>query len=138
MAATFKVTVFNARIVSIIQTGDGNRWIRDKAKSIENRARAIAPRRTGTLASSHVTLPTSGTNQYQKRYRVSAQAPYALFVHEGTGIYGPRHTPVVTGGWMKLPGRNPNPNRVGRTTVIRSHRGQRANNWLERAAREVL
>lgn len=127
----YRVVIHDQRIVSLIQTGDGDRWLHSKAKQIEHRARVIAPRRTGRLASSHVTLPTTGTNQYAKRYRVSAQAYYARYVHEGTG--------GMPGRWAKLPGRNPNPVRAtGKGTVIWSPKGQRANPWLARAARDVV
>lgn len=141
MATAYRVTVFRDRIVSLIQVGDGDRWTHKKAKQIEMRARAIAPRRTGRLSASHVTLPTIGSNQYAKRYRVSAQAYYAQWVHGGTGIYGPLRRPITApNGWMKIPGKNPSPNRVvGRHgTVVESHRGQRPKPWLERAALEVL
>ena len=123
---SYRVQVLNSRIITIVQTGDGARWTRDKAKQTERTARTIAPKRTGRLASSHVTLPTRGSNQYHKVYRVSAQAPYSRFVHEGT--HGP-----ITGrnGWVKIPaGRS----RTGRAVITRSVRGQRPNPWLARAA----
>lgn len=136
----YRVTVHRRNIVTLVQVGELNRWTRDKAKEIEHRARAIAPVRTGRLRDSHVTLPTTGTNQYHKVYRISALAPYAGYVHGGTGIYGPKGAPVYIGRPMKIPGRNPNLNRVqGRSgTVIWSHKGQRGNNWLERAAEQVM
>lgn len=130
----YNVVIYQERVVSLIQRGDGARWIHSKAKAIESTARAIAPKRTGRLAASHVTLPTRGTNRYQKLYRVSAQSYYAAWVHGGTGpwIY-PKN-----GRWLVLPGRNPNPGRTqgaGERTVVRSVRGQRPNPWLLRAAR---
>lgn len=138
MAAIYRVTVLNGRIISLIQTGDGDRWTRDKAKAIEVRARIIAPKRSGRLAASHVTLPTAGSNQYQKRYRVSAMAPYGHYVHGGTGIYGPTGRRIVsTKGMGPLPGaRGREPGR--RPTYIFYSKGQRANPWLERAAAQVL
>jgi len=136
MAAGYKVTIFNGRIVSLIQTGDGKRWLHSKAKGVEASARRLAPKRSGRLAASHVTLPTQGTNQYHKRYRVSAQAYYAKWVHEGTGIYGPYGVPVRTGRLMRIPGPSPRILRRNRKgpTLVRSHRGQRSNPWLLRAA----
>lgn len=133
MVSTYRVTVYRPRIVSIIQTGDGDRWTRDKAKQIENRARILAPKRTGRLAASHVTLPTTGSNQYQKVYRVSAMAPYGAFVHGGTGVYGPRGMEIVAPTGMAIPAGGGR-----RARVIYSSRGQRANPWLERAADQVL
>ncbi|QNL30001.1 hypothetical protein SEA_WHEELIE_32 [Microbacterium phage Wheelie] len=131
---SYRVQVYETRWVGIIQTGDGDRWIHGKAKRIEQRARIRAPKRSGRLASSHVTLPTTGSNQYQKRYRISAMAPYAHFVHGGTGIYGPAHRPIVR--IMSIPAsaqRAPYGPRV-----IRHSRGQRPQPWLEQAARDVL
>lgn len=126
---TYHVQVLDSRIITIVQAGDGARWTRDKAKQIERRARLIAPKRTGRLASSHVTLPTRGSNQYHKVYRVSAQAPYSRFVHEGT--HGP-----ITGrnGWVKIPAGRTGAPLAARTRVMRSVRGQRPNPWLARAA----
>lgn len=133
----YRVTVYEARWASVIQVGEGDRWTRGKAKQIERRARIRAPKRTQRLAASHVTLPTRGSNQFVKRYRISATAYYAHFVHGGTGIYGPRGMPVRTGGRMRLPGANPN--RPGaKSTVIRMHRGQRPQPWLAQAARDVI
>lgn len=130
----YRVTVYESRWVSIVQTGDGDRWIHSKAKAIENRARIIAPKRSGRLAASHVTLPTTGTNQYVKRYRVSAMAPYAHYVHGGTGIYGPLGRPIVK--LMSIPASGQRPPYQG-PTVIRHSRGQRPQPWLEQAGRQV-
>lgn len=123
---SYRVQVINSRIISIVQTGDGARWTHGKAKEIERMARLLAPKRTGRLAASHVTLPTRGSNQYHKVYRVSAQAYYSRYVHDGT--HGP-----ITGrnGWVKIPAARA---RGSRTVVVRSVRGQRANPWLARAA----
>lgn len=135
--APYKVTIFNNRIISLIQTGDGDRWTHSTARRIEQVARATAPSRTGRLIASHVTLPTVGSNAYVKRYRVSAQAPYAIYPHEGTGIFGPKHKRVSIGKWMKIPGRV---TRIGSkgNTVIWSHKGQPAKKWLELAAEAVV
>lgn len=153
MASFYKVTVYNGRIISLIQVGDGARWTHRQAKNIERVARVIAPKRTGRLAGSHVTLPTSGSNQYQKRYRISAMAPYAIYPHEGTGIYGPKRRRVSIGKPMgPIPGyvrlrRSGAPAdgawagtrfaRKGRV-YLKSHKGQPAKKWLERAARIAL
>lgn len=132
MAETYRVTVLNSRIITVIQSGDGDRWTRGKAKAIEARARILAPKRSGHLAASHVTLPTTGSNAYQKRYRVSAQARYSVFVHEGTGIYGPRHRMIIAPRGMKIPA-----GRGRRAAVIFASRGQRPQPWLAQAASQV-
>lgn len=118
-----------------MQTGDGDRWIHSRAKRIEARARIRAPKRSGRLAASHVTLPTVGSNQYEKVYRVSATAYYSSFVHKGTGIYGPAHRPIVK--VMSIPAGGQRPPYSG-PRIIRHSRGQRPQPWLEQAARDVI
>lgn len=130
----YRVTVYESRWIGIVQTGDGDRWIRSKAKQIETRARVLAPKRSGRLAASHVTLPTTGTNQYRKVYRVAATAYYAHFVHGGTGIYGPLGRPIVR--IMSIPAGAQRPPYQG-PRVIRHSRGQRPQPWLDRAGQEV-
>lgn len=135
--AGYRVTVYRRNIVSLIQVGSGNRWIHSKAKEIERAARRIAPKRTGRLRASHVTLPSTGTNQYVKRYRVSAQAYYAAWVHEGV----PGRIYPKNGKALAIPrSRTKPPWNAGRGKVIlkRSVRGQSANPWLARAAAMVV
>lgn len=120
----YRVVIYDRNIVSLIQVGEGQRWIHSKAKAIERTARAIAPKRTGRLAASHVTVPTRGTNQYQKLYRISAQSYYAQWVHDGTGprIYPKRKRR------LKVPNRG----RPG-FRLLPSVNGQPAKLWLARA-----
>lgn len=125
----YRVVVYETQLVSLIQAGEGARWIRSKAKAIEARARVLAPRRTGRLASSHVTLPTKGTNQYQNVWRVSAMAPYAVYVHEGV----PKRIKPKKGRFLKVPVA-PGANRF---LLLKSVRGQKPQPWLEAAARDV-
>lgn len=135
-----RVNVRDRALVSIIQTGDGDRWNHDTAKQIERRARILAPARTRRLSGSHVTLPTRGTNPYVKKYRVTAQAPYAAFVALGTGIHGPLRRRITSSrGMGPLPGAGTGPGRFGRgrPKYIWVSDGQRPNRWLERAAMSV-
>jgi hypothetical protein len=136
MAEAYRVTVYNSRIAALIQTGEGARWSHGVAKDIERTGRRFAPVRTGRLRDSHVTLPGVGTNQYQKRWVVSALAPHAAWVAKGTGIYGPLHRPIL--GWQKLPWNIGGRNRPGINSVVWSTKGQRPNDWLSRAAAVVL
>lgn len=128
MANDFRVTVYNAKIISVIQVGDVGRWSRGQAKDIENLARRTAPSRSGRLRASHVTLPGVGSNQYHKRWRVSALAPYSAYVHQGTGVHvgrGPIYR--ANGGKMgPIDGLGPR--------FITHHSGQRSQPWLERSA----
>lgn len=141
MARRYRVTVYDSRISSIIKVGDGNDWLKRQATKVENMARIIAPRSSGRLAASHRTTQNRDERgRYRTGFTVSADVPYARFVHEGTGIYGPLGRPVHTGRWMRIPGVNPNPNRRQGTTgtVVMSHRGQKPQPWLELAANIVL
>lgn len=134
----YRVTVLKPNIVSLVQTGELRRWHRDFAKDIENTARRRVPKRTRRLEHSHVTLPTTGSNQYETRYRVSAMAAHGVYVHEGTGIFGPRGAPIIsTRGMGPLP--NAREGSIGRRPkYIYYSRGQRPKPWLEHAAQEVV
>lgn len=136
MAETYRVTVLNRNIVTLIQAGDVARWSRDTAKDGERIARRRSPVRTGRLRDSHVTLPAAGSNQYQKRYRISALAPHGVYVAKGTGIYGPTGTPIRSvKGMGPLPGAVEGLGR--RPRYIWYSRGQRPNRWLEETAIEL-
>lgn len=137
-----RVTVYESRISGIIKVGSGQRWIKRKSDNICTTAVMFAPLgATGNLKASHrVDQNRNVLGQYQSGFTISANTRYAAWVHGGTGIYGPLGTPIVSprGKMMKIPGQNPNlPARwsTSRRTMVRSVRGQRANNWLERAAR---
>lgn len=134
---SYVVIVDDQGIANLIQVGDGARWIRSKAKAVENRARVIVPKRTGELMRSHSTRQNRNLGRYESGFAVSASAGHAQFVHFGTGVYGPRHRPIVKLKGMKIKGRITRTGSKG-DTVIYSHQGQRANPWLARAAAEVL
>ena len=62
--------------------------LREQARMVAGAARKRAPRRTGRLAGSISSrVATAGG---KAAGIVTATAPYARFVHDGTGIYGPR------------------------------------------------
>ncbi len=68
------------------------RAVKQTAKMIEAKAAKKAPDRTTNLINSIVTeFEGSGFNTGAK---VKATARYAIFVHEGTGIYGPVGLPI--------------------------------------------
>lgn len=131
MVDNYRVTVYNSRIISLIQVGEVGRWSHRTAKDMENLARLTAPARSGRLKSSHVTLPGIGSNQYHKRWRVSALAPYGVYVHQGTGLYSKWGAHMITA----QNGQRMGPINDGRgPRFIGASKGQRANPWLERAA----
>lgn len=124
------VRVYNGRLASVVQD-DGRGFVEDVARQIESTAKVLAPKRTGRLARSISIGPTRGSNQYQVRYRVTAYAPYSLYVHEGTGIYGPKRKIIDIGkGMGPLPPPYPK--------WIRYSQGQRSQQFLENAAQLVL
>ncbi len=62
------------------------------AEAIREKAQAEAPVRTSNLVNSIVPPSFSDGGMVAT---IKATAPYALFVHRGTGIYGPYATPIV-------------------------------------------
>jgi HK97 gp10 family phage protein len=94
-------------------------------------AQRLAPVRTGTLRNS---ITATVIRNFEPKGVVEATAPYALFVHNGTGIYGPRGRPIVPvrARVLAFPGRD------GRMVFARSVRGQRPQPFLTNALHEVL
>jgi len=67
-------------------------FIDDKAQKVRDAAKRYAPEQSGDLR---------GSIDYQMFVNnltvyawVGSRLPYAIFVHEGTGIYGPRHSMI--------------------------------------------
>lgn len=92
---------------------------------VEARARKYAPVKRSNLANSG----TSEVNAEGSAGTVSFIAPYAKYVHEGTGLYGPHKTKIVPKGKKALfwPGA-PHP--------IRAVKGMKGNPFLLKAAKE--
>lgn len=109
--------------------------VEDIAREIAETAKTLAPRRTGNLVRNiSSTSARRGPDGYiEARAGVGRGAPYARFVEEGTGIFGPYRRPIVpkTGNFMtfKLPD--------GKTVYARSIRGQEAKRYFERATQLV-
>ena len=59
------------------------------AAEVEARAVQKAPVRTGNLRQQIVSFVRGNTAVVG----VTRSAPYAIYIHEGTGLYGPRHAP---------------------------------------------
>lgn len=130
-----RVVVFEGNIARLIQVGDGKRWIKRKADKIKRTAVMIAPIRSGRLKRSHrVDQNRDALGRFQTGFKISATAPHARYVHEGTT--GPIRS--RSGKMLKLPGRNPRRParwRSAASTRVWSVKGQRANPWLEVAGR---
>ena len=65
-----------------------------RAIRVQNEAKRLAPVDNGTLRASITHELRSPGNAKRLVARVGTNLEYALFVHEGTGIYGPKHRPI--------------------------------------------
>jgi HK97 gp10 family phage protein len=92
---------------------------------IEARAVKETPVRTSNLVNSI----TSDVSADGKRGELRATADYAVFVHDGTGLYGPRKQKIVpkTARALKIPG-------IG---YRKSTRGQKPQPFMETAREET-
>lgn len=98
-----------------------------RGRNVRTLARVLAPKRTGRLAASiSVKLVPRLTGL---AVEVGTGLDYALYQHEGTGVYGPRHSPIRPrrGKVLVFAGRS------GGTVYARSVRGARPTKFLERA-----
>jgi hypothetical protein len=147
VARRFKVSVYESRIAFIMQEGDGNDWLRHFSEEVEDVAWAEAPKRSGELADSHQVNRNPGTNQYIVDYSIENFAEHASYVHRGTldRFPGPPWIKSTRGytAWLTANGEvRRGPARMGPLDgfgppfLIRA-RGQRANEWLDRAGTQV-
>lgn len=135
MPVSVRVDLHHAEIARFLYSPGGQvvRGVKRWTQEVRWLAEARAPKQTGHLAgSSSVVMNTHpgfivGT--------VSFSARHALWVHEGTGIYGHRGRPIRarSGGYMRIPA-----GRGYRTTYTRTVRGQRPQPFLVSALRLVM
>lgn len=99
------------------------------------RARQLAPSASGDLRRSIQAEPARMKSPTVATGRVIALAPYAIYQHEGTGIYGPRgrriyphRSKALRFVWKK----------AGGVVFFRSVRGVKGTKFLTRATNEVL
>jgi len=97
---------------------------------IEGEARDQAPVRTGNLRHS-ITSRTTGIG-FRAHGEVRATAPYARYVHQGTGLFGPHHRKIVPREKKAL-----RFTAGGQTLFRRSVKGQRPNPFMDRALAAV-
>ena len=100
------------------------RHIDDITQAVRNESARNVKRDTGALAAS--LEPT--VNVYGKLVvgRVGTPLEYARYIHEGTGIYGPKHTPIrpVTAKALRFkPGRMIGPLPAGKAGTSPEDRG---------------
>lgn len=137
------VTVHHRQINGLFLVGgQAFRWNHGQARKVAATAEVTAPRATGDLAFSHEVrqhqgITTGGGHGFQSGFRVSNVASYAEYVARGTGLYGPRGAVIDIGKRMG-PIFDPKPGGGRSPVYIRTSRGQKPNDWLERAARTAL
>lgn len=89
------VKVENAQVVAYLRSANGPVWrdVQRRGNRVLNEARRLCPVDEGRLRSS-LTLEMQ-TVQNLPAAVVGTNLEYGLYVHEGTGIYGPRRTPIT-------------------------------------------
>lgn len=128
MELKFKIQPDIARLARTLQTdvqGARRAGMINLVSEVESRARKYAPVRKSNLANSG----TSEVNADGSRGTVSFIAPYARYVHEGTGLYGPHKTKIVPKAKKALYW-------PGAAHPVRSVKGMKANPFLLKAAKE--
>lgn len=126
---TVNVTVDKDAIYRVFYSEQGPvfQYIRDLTEQVRNAAVRRAPRDTGHLATSIEAV----VNVYGDTIvgRVGTRVEYAVYVHEGTGIYGPkkrRITPVSAKALVFEPGREMGPLAKGVKGTTPGNRGSLA------------
>lgn len=109
-----------------------HRGARTVGTAVQAAATRLAPVGTGRLRQSGDTEVLTRSNAAVAR--VSFSARHALWVHEGTGIYGPRRRPIVPRRARVLAWRD---RRRGGWRFAHSVRGMRSRPFLRRAVRLV-
>lgn len=82
------VVKFNGAALKSIAIQGAEKDLRERANRVLNAARRLAPVDEGRLRASIAV--TFGTDKGVPVARIGSNLPYALFVHEGTGLYGPK------------------------------------------------
>lgn len=96
---------------------------------VTNTAMGFAPRRTGTLKRSiHAQVSGAGGNLTGLVVQDAGVAKYGVWVHNGTGIYGPNHSPIVPVNAKMLKFKI-----GGQTFYRRSVKGQKPNPFMLKA-----
>jgi hypothetical protein len=94
--------------------------------TVEALAVKTAPKRTSNLARTR----TTNVNDDGTRGRLAFTAPYAGYVHEGTGLFGPHHQRIVPVNKRALFW-------AGAKHPVKSVKGMKGRPWVRKAAGEV-
>ena len=131
------MTINDAEVDRLLRSPDGDvgQAVRRVVTSTRNLAVSLAPVDDGPLRASLRTKFEYGTRAVKGW--VYSDLEYALYVHEGTGIYGPKGQPIKPkrGRYLVFEARNARTTPRGRGNLVfaRQVRGQRPNRFLLRA-----
>lgn len=130
MAEPFIVTVYDVELSALFdRMGTVGKPMTRLQREVFLASIAAAPARSGEIKRSHVNRGARKAGPYRIRGFIQNEAPHAAYVYKGTsGPITPKRRKVLrlaAGG--------------GHGVVFTKRvRGQRANPWMERAARTVL
>lgn len=98
---------FNQPALRSLAIAASDKDLRVRANRVLNEARRRAPVDTGRLRGSLSMVFSVGPHG-EPVARIGSNLPYAIYVHEGTGIYGPKHSLIypVKGKFMRWPAVN--------------------------------
>lgn len=120
----------------------GQRWADRVGHDVVNEAKRECPVDEGTLRGSITHVST--VDSRGAKVVVGSPLPYAEYVHEGTGIHGPKGTPIVPVTKKALKFKWDGPGGAVRSkdkrgyVFAKSVKGQKPNPFLARALRTVM
>lgn len=141
MGVRVEFTWNEPEIDRILRSPDGDvvSYVRRVAEATRSLAVAGAPVDDGPLRAS-LRVRMESTGAHVKAW-VYSELHYALYVHEGTGIYGPKGTPIrpKRGQFLVFEARNARTTPRGRGNLVfaRQVRGARPNRFLLRALQQA-
>ena len=139
MAVQVRVDLHQTAIRNFLYSPGGPvvRGVRGWAQEVRATAVVKAPKDTGELAGSSSVEMNTLPGLVVGVIRFSA--PHAMWVHEGTGVYGPRRRPITARGRvMRFRGRRGGAGRNRGFTYTRSAQGQPGKPFLVTALRVVM
>ena len=129
-----EITIDEAGVQRLLRSPDGDVYkaVDRVVQATRNLAVSMAPVDEGPLRASLRTRVVAGPREVKGW--VYSELEYALYVHEGTGIYGPRGAPIrpKRGRYLVFEARNARTTPRGRGNLVfaRQVRGQRPQRFL--------
>lgn len=132
--SSVEIRVNNVALQNMLRNPKGQvaRGILKIGKKVERRAKRLVPVDQGVLRNS---ISTELIIRKGPVARIGTKAKYALYVHEGTGIYGPRGVPITPkhSKVMVFTSR-----KTGNLVYARSVKGMKGTPYLRDALLEVV